>query len=537
MAVDFKACIGKKCPYKGSCTYLHGLREAREADIIVGNHALMFHWPKGLPRPGHIVVDEAHKLESEVSGAFTLGLAERDLERFIKSLEQLQGVGALFYLLSSQREESSRDDVETRELIAHIKTQVRRHAEALRDHLGPFREVCESYFKGRPRYTSLYWNESPMLGKHQLNDELTQAIDNHLQSFCFIVKELYDLISPHAQLYSAQDFEEDNDLAAFSKFESFFATLEECYQCLQQVMQDDPKYANSFSFHEEHGFALQSTPVDVGEVVHEKLLQGSESVIFTSATLGNGDGSLATQGVEWTLGYSYLDPEHRYRSGFFLPPLYDYKNQAKVFLCDDVPPMHDRDFVPNALGPVMELVKKLQGRSLLLFSARARFEVAREILLGQMGDEFPLFVQGMGNNVVEDYRKSPRGILLGMEAFGEGIDLPGESLQFVFIDKIPDLRQDFVIQRRRDFFERSFGHEFTNYFLAHRARSLSQKLGRLLRRKCDIGGAIIVDGRIKRWKGRTVEQFSQLMVPYQIHRSPLNQACDEICQFLQKSLS
>ena len=527
ISVDFRACIGKKCPYQESCTYLNGIRQAREADIIVGNHALMFNWPKGLARPGHIVVDEAHKLEKETSAAFALELQERDFSDLTRSLEQQQGISALIYLLSHQDQTP-----ETQTLIERIRTEVKAHTKALQNHIDPFRDTCEQYFKRRPHYTSLYWNEAPMLRQDQLKDELSQAIFNHLESFCFIFKALYELVSPYGQLYSAQDFHQENTLMALSKFESFYATLETYYQCLQQALQESSKYASSFSYHEEYGFALQSVPVDVGEIVHDQLLQGPECVVFTSATLGNGSGDFATQGVEWPLGHTYLESHRRYRSGLFLKPVYDYKNNTKVFLCDDVPTMSHPDFVPTILEPVMNLIKNLAGRSLLLFSAKVRFELAREVLLEKMSHEFPLFVQGMGNNIIEEYQKSPQGILLGMESFGEGIDLPGESLQFVFIDKIPDLRQDFVIQRRRDFFEQSFGNEFTDYFLAHRARSLTQKLGRLLRRKQDIGAAIIVDGRIKRWKGRTIGQFMKLMEPYKINRSPLHQACDQAYEFL-----
>ena len=524
-AVDFRACIGKKCPHKGSCTYLEGLREAREADIIVGNHSLMFQWPKGISRPKHIIVDEAHKLEKEVSEAFKLETREGEFTRFVQSLEHLQGLGALFYLLNSAEDDST-------ELIAEIRETVNLHARALQDHLPPFRDVLERYFQSRSRYSSLYWNEAPMLLKNRLNDELSQSIYNYLENLAFIIKDLYDLITPHAQSYCSQDLKDENALLAFTKFESFYATLEQYHLCFQQLMKEDSKYASSFSYHEEYGFALTSVPIDVGEITYEQLLQGAESVIFTSATLGNADGSLGTRGMEWPLGHTYLPPEQRYRSGLFLPPLYDYENHAKVFLCDDVPPMNDKSFVPSVLEPVMELIKKLKGRSLLLFSSRVRFEMAREVLLKTLSHELPLFIQGMGNNVVEDYRKNPEGILMGMETFGEGIDLPGESLQFVLIDKIPDLRQDVVIQKRREFFESAFGNEFVDYFLSHRTRSLSQKLGRLLRRDEDRGGAIIVDGRIKRWKGKTIKEFTELTKPYHIHRSPLRDACAEISDFL-----
>jgi ATP-dependent DNA helicase DinG len=144
----------------------------------------------------------------------------------------------------------------------------------------------------------------------------------------------------------------------------------------------------------------------------------------------------------------------------------------------------------------------------------------------------PLFIQGMGTNVVEDFKRSGAGILLGMESFGEGIDIPGEALQFVFIDKIPDLRMDLVINERRNFYEANLGNEFTDYYLAHRTRSLHQKLGRLIRTESDFGGVIIVDNRVKSWKGKTMEKLVKLMEPYSLLRSPIEEACHEIEEFI-----
>jgi ATP-dependent DNA helicase DinG len=278
--------------------------------------------------------------------------------------------------------------------------------------------------------------------------------------------------------------------------------------------------------------SVTASPVNVGKVLHEGLLEISDSVVFTSATLGNDKGDQGSRGIEWATGYSYLDPERRFKSGFYLPATFDYKNKTKVFLCDDTLPIWDKSFVPETLKKVSTLIRELKGRSLLLFSARSRFEIARELLLEEFDGEIPLFIQGMGNNVVEDFKNSDGGILLGMESFGEGIDIPGEALQFVFVDKIPDLRMDLVIQDRRDFYESNIGNEFTDYYLSHRTRSLHQKLGRLLRTENDIGGVIVVDSRIRSWKGRTMQQLLKLMEPYDIKRTSLQEACEQVSDFV-----
>ena len=199
---------------------------------------------------------------------------------------------------------------------------------------------------------------------------------------------------------------------------------------------------------------------------------------------------------------------------------------------DDSLPFYNHNFVEVTLEKIKSLIRDLGGKTLLLFSARARFEVAREVLLSQFEGEIPLFIQGMGNNVVEDFKNSKNGILLGMESFGEGIDVPGSALQFIFIDKIPDIRMDLVIKERRDFYERNIGNEFEDYYLASRARSLQQKLGRLLRTESDTGCVIVVDSRIKKWKSRTMGQFLKLMEPYSVERVPLDEACANVKNFL-----
>jgi ATP-dependent DNA helicase DinG len=187
--------------------------------------------------------------------------------------------------------------------------------------------------------------------------------------------------------------------------------------------------------------------------------------------------------------------------------------------------------VPDLCKQINPLIKKLGGRTLLLFSSRLRFEAAVDLLLKEFEGKVPVFVQGIGKNVVEEFKKEQSAILIGMESFGEGIDIPGEKLQFIVIDKIPDVRQDLVIQKRRDFFEFKFGNEFNDYFLAHRTRSLHQKFGRLLRSEKDHGAILVVDNRIKKWKGGTLRTFQKLMEPYQIRSLPLSEACKEIGEY------
>ena len=321
---------------------------------------------------------------------------------------------------------------------------------------------------------------------------------------------------------------------ALTRFQTFSDQLDDIRHALEVLVERRAGSSHALKYHEQQGFCVMSSPIDIGKLIHHGLLEVSSSVVFTSATLANATGDQGSRGVEWSLGYLNLPPEKRFKSGFYLPAVYDYKNRAQVHLCDDTPDLFSNDFVPQVLAPIMELISDIGGKSLLLFSAKSRFEVARELLLERFDGVLPLFIQGMGNNVVDEFKKSG-GILLGMESFGEGIDIPGDALRFVFIDKIPDLRRDLVIDERRDFFEKNIGNEFTDYFLAHRTRSLHQKLGRLLRTTEDFGGAIIVDSRVKKWKGPTMAKMIKLMEPYALKRSSLKEAIAGVQDFILHS--
>lgn len=526
LVVDFRACTGNNCPYKNQCSYLQGLRNAKEADIIVGNHALMFSWPQSFPRPSHIVVDEAHKIEGEATTAFSKTVSHEQLELFYKQLVGMQGVGALFYLLSKDESEFNA------KLIPTIRGEVTSMVEIMMEHLTSLKDQMELYFKKMPRYTSIYWNELPMIKKEGLKDTLGTSIYNHLDSLRYVFSNLAKLLAPYMNMFDPKSLKEQNELIAFTRFESFMGQLLEIHDGLDAILKSESDQTNSMHFHEEEGYVLTSSPINVGKKIYDGLLQTSSSVVFTSATLTNAKGNVGLQGVEWVTGYSYLPSEKRFKGGFFLDPIYDYKNKAKVFLCPDTMSFTHRNFVSSILKEFIPVIKELKGRTLMLFSSKVRFEEAREIILKNFEGHLPVFIQGMGHNIVEDFKKAGGGILLGMESFGEGIDIPGDLLQLVFIDKIPDLKQELVIKDRRDFFEKNFGNEFNDYFQANRARKLQQKLGRLLRTENDRGSVIIVDSRIKDWKPATLKNFCELMEPYEIKIADYKSACFEALNFI-----
>lgn len=524
--VDYRACTGAHCPFKDNCTYLQGLRQARESKIIIGNHSLMLNWPRSFPRPQYVVVDEAHRLENEATRAYSIEINQKEFENFSKTLTG--HIGSLFYLIGQTESDPEKT-------VKRLRDEANQTTSMLMDHLAPLKDVMEAYFKKMPRYTDVYWNETPMIKKTQMNEAASAAIRNHLESLAVIYEGIYTTLLPFHSRYDIKQFENDKQkITAYTAFEATMATLEDYSRGLRVMVEDDELFTRSLKYHEEQGFSLEASPIDVGRMITQNLLDLSTSAVFTSATLANSKGTQGVQGVEWMTGYSYLTPEKRFKTGLFLEEVFDYKNNAKVFLSTDVPQIYDQNYVEVILKELVPLIRSIGGRTLLLFSSRVRFDKAIEILLEKFDGDIPLFIQGMGHQVVEEFKRSGKGILVGMESFGEGIDVPGDSLRFVVVDKVPDIRQDLVVQERRLFYERNFGNEFTDYFLSHRTRALHQKLGRLIRRDDDWGAALIIDPRLKSWKGKTLTSFKSLMEPYEIEFKPLKEACESIEDFLKK---
>lgn len=527
LAVDYRACAGQNCPLVNNCSYIQGLREAKEAKLIIGNHALMLNWPRSIPRPQFIVVDEAHRLEHEATKAYTLEVQHRNIESFLKNFPQ--GMGALIYLISSME-----DQFGTENIVQNIREQTQFNLKMLRDHFDTLPGVVEAWFKKLPNYSPAYSNELPFPKKGEIKDPLSAAILNHVESMQFIFESLYNLYMPYMSRWENKDFKnESQKMKAWAVFETNFGSLERLVASFKHYLDNPSDWSTILKYSENDGYSMESSPIDVGKKIHDELLATSTSVVFTSATLGNASGDSGVQGVEWMTGYTYLASEKRFKTGLYLEAVYDYKNNSKVYLCPDTRNISDPLFVPDLLKEVNPLITRLGGKTLLLFSSRLRFEMATDILLKEFEGKIPVFVQGLGKNVVEEFKKEPAAILIGMESFGEGIDIPGEKLSFIVVDKIPDVRQDLVIQKRRDFFEFKFGNEFNDYFLAHRTRSLHQKFGRLLRSEKDHGAILLVDNRVKKWKGNTLKTFQKLMEPYQIISVPLKEACEEIGKYFE----
>jgi ATP-dependent DNA helicase DinG len=236
------------------------------------------------------------------------------------------------------------------------------------------------------------------------------------------------------------------------------------------------------------GFAIHITPLDVSSAFSEFRENMDASWLFTSATL-----SVGGDFRHFTTQMGLDDAET-----LQLDSPFDYPNKALMWLPDELPEPRDPEFVPALLDIVVPLLEASRGRAFLLFTSHRSLRRAAELLSDRVS--FPLFVQGENprSMLLEQFRESGEGVLLGSSSFWEGVDVIGDALSLVVIDKLPFAAPDDpVIEARSDLLRSSGGNPFTQLYLPQAVIALKQGAGRLIRDVNDRGALVICDPRIR----------------------------------------
>jgi ATP-dependent DNA helicase DinG len=236
------------------------------------------------------------------------------------------------------------------------------------------------------------------------------------------------------------------------------------------------------------GFALHITPLEVSAVFNDFREKAEAAWIFTSATL-----SVKNNFSHFTDRMGLDDAKT-----LQLDSPFDYENNALMWLPDQVPEPRDMDFVPALLDQVVPVLQASGGRAFLLFTSHRSLRKAAELLADRVN--FPLFVQGSQPRslLLEQFRDSGQGVLLGSASFWEGVDVIGEALSLVVIDKLPFAAPDDpVMEARSNALRRAGGNPFTQLYLPQAVIALKQGAGRLIRDVTDRGVLVVCDPRIR----------------------------------------
>jgi ATP-dependent DNA helicase DinG len=235
------------------------------------------------------------------------------------------------------------------------------------------------------------------------------------------------------------------------------------------------------------GVFLKATPIDVSERLQELLFSQVRAAVLTSATL-------AVDG-----GFDYL--KSRLGIGeaeeLLLPSPFDFREQAILYVPRRMPVPQSPEFVDRAAEEVVQLLELSQGRAFVLFTSYANMNAVAERVAGRV--EFPILIQGEAPKarLLEAFRQTPGAVLFATSSFWQGVDVVGEQLSSVIIDKLPFASPgDPVVAARIERLRSNGGNPFGEYQVPVAVLALKQGLGRLIRSASDRGILAVLDSRL-----------------------------------------
>jgi ATP-dependent DNA helicase DinG len=253
---------------------------------------------------------------------------------------------------------------------------------------------------------------------------------------------------------------------------------------------------------------LQATPIEVGQILRECLWSKLETSVLTSATLAVGG---AFDYIRQRLGLDHARE-------LIVPSHFDYESQAILYVPPDLPDPRTQQFAGEAAGVIRRLLEVTRGRAFVLFTSYAQMNEIYDRLLGVL--EFPMLKQGDAprSALLEEFRVTPHAVLFGTSSFWQGVDVQGEQLSCVIIDRLPfAVPSDPVVAARVNAIDAGGGNAFFEYQVPSAVITLKQGFGRLVRSLKDRGVLMLLDPRIQRQRYGRI--FLDSLPPYRLTQS------------------
>ena len=445
-----ETCLGQKCSSWERCFITEMHRRAVESDIIIVNHHLFFadlaikqaseHAPDAgiLPDVGAVIFDEAHELEDIAGSYFGISVSNWRVEELCRDVENSLQKNRLF----------------SAEFSGAVKS--------LRDRAQFFFAVLpggDGRFAFENRHEFLEENGDEFLGLqqalHRLESELEKVQSKPEELFNFI-RRAQEL---QVQLGFLMESEDHNTVFWIERRRG----------------------------RDKSNVFLQATPIDVAPILKTCLFEKLETAVLTSATLAVGG---AFEYMRRRLGLEHASEQ-------VLPSHFDYASQAMLYVPPDLPDPRTPQLASRAAERIRRLLEITRGRAFVLFTSYAQMNDVYQRLLGEL--EFPMLLQGDAPKSVllEEFRLTPNAVLFATSSFWQGVDVQGEQLSCVIIDRLPfAVPSDPVVAARVRAIDEEGGNAFFQYQVPAAVITLKQGFGGLIRSLHDRGLLALLDNRI-----------------------------------------
>jgi ATP-dependent DNA helicase DinG len=457
VAATADTCLGTECPRYDECFVTKMRQRAAESDIVIVNHHLLCAdaalrqnaFGEVIPACSRAIVDEAHQLEDVATQYFGYSISNYRVEDLARDVERLAESGAA-------GDGAPRAELE--QAVASLRDCARTFfTELTFAHRGSGRVKAEERVRATPE----------SLGEvRDAAGELSGALDRVGSTLV----TLTTVDEPDEQVTSlagrASEVRDDLRLLARA---------------------DDDRYVY-FVECRGRGVFLRASPIDVSTIVRELLLDRMQTTVLTSATL-TVDG--AFEYIRSRLGI-------RTAAEIRLPSEFRFEEQAILYLPRRMPDPRSEAFATAAGREVIEILKRTRGRAFVLFTSYATMRAVQAI--AEMALDYPILSQGTAprSQLLNQFRTTPHAVLFATSSFWQGVDVVGEALSCVIVDKLPFASpSDPVTAARVDAIRARGGDPFGEYQVPLAILALQQGLGRLIRHRKDRGVLAVLDPRLR----------------------------------------